>query len=394
MRRYRFFITAALFTLALSRPVLADEGPTKIFDQKTGDTTLAEFTVDTAPGTVSAMALLGVSGDQLAVIENPRDLTVLLKSLDGGNAMGFSITPARTSLLPLNVSTYNKHLWARAWAGTTFSYAQATPSVNDKNYHQRAVSIETSFFLDADRDDPLVVYWNKLKAAGPKLDDKDPCLLIPTQRPEGPAAPAAPAVPGAASAPAGPVVPALAPAELAAEFDKRAGLCRDQVVKSVRWNASRVWASWATGSYKGTTSGSNSHGLGRTVVLGGTWGIGDATTPVASAITVAVKHVAGEPVLSTFDADVPTRKSTNLSTLRGALGSTKLRALLEASNYRDGDPSASERVYKRAVGIDFRLAKGMWLNFRAGKQRRIDNKGDETGSSLSLSYSPSALLEL
>jgi hypothetical protein len=365
----------------------AQTEPVTLTQRTTGDPQLAAFTVDTAPGAVSALGLIGMSGDQLTVIENPRDFTVALKALDGKNALGLSITPARTSLLPMNVSTYDANWWARVLAGTTFAYAQSTAQIDGADYRQRAVSVETSFFLQPAKDDPLIVYWNLIKRAGNTGDDNDPCLFSGPQLPN-------PNTPAPASpAPGRPAIPATAGSDVKTSLDERAKQCRAKAMASARWNASRVWASWATGSYR-PDAGGGSHSLGRALVLGGTYGIGDVGATTAVALTLAAKRTWHEPTLSTFGSPNPVRKSTTLGTLRGSFGSSRLRGVVEASRFRDGDPTASERTFKRALGLDVRVAEGMWLNFRAGKQRRIDNSGDESGSSISLSYSPSALLKL
>ena len=189
--------------------------------------------------------------------------------------------------------------------------------------------------------------------------------------------------------------PALAPAEIKKAQDADAQACRDLVTPDLRWNASRAWASFGSGSIRSTAASGPRHKLGRTFVIGLTHGIGKpADGANAGAVTIGYKHVANDPVAATYgDAD-PTRRTTSLVTLRGAWGTNRLRALLEASNVRDELPTASERVFKRALGLDVRLAEGMWLNVRAGRQRRIDNTGDETGASFGLSYSPAALLKL
>ena len=47
---------------------------------------------------------------------------------------------------------------------------------------------------------------------------------------------------------------------------------------------------------------------------------------------------------------------------------------------------------RRALGIDYRVADGLWRGLRTGKQRKVDNSGEEVGSFMTLSYSPSATL--
>jgi hypothetical protein len=385
------FAASSAWGQTSSSPILAKEIGTKA---------LSQFQADIAPGAVSATSLLGLSGDQVSAIENPRDLTVTLKAFDGSNTFGLSITPARTSLTPMELKSYSDSVFYRVLGATTLSYAQASATVDDKKYRQLAYAIESSFYLNAERDDPLLVYWLRLKSA--KADGSAPCSELPASQPIGPSIPA----PGGGvqnslvSTPSAPVVPGTN-AQAKEVSDALASLCRAEVEKGLRWNRSRAWASLASGSIKPFASGGFSHSLGRTFVLGITYGFGNqaaggATTPEANggALTLGYKRTSNEPVAATYQLANPTLKNARIVTLRGAFGSNKLRGLVEASNVRDELPTASERVFRRALGLDVRLSEGIWLNVRAGKQRRIDNAGDESGASFGLSYSPAALLKL
>lgn len=389
----------------------ADNDVMTLIDKKTGDAEIANFVVDSAPGSVSAMSLLGITGDQTFVVESPRNLTLAGKFLDKNQIFGLSITPARTSLLPMSVSTYyNDRLGlARLWAATSFGFAQGKADVKGKSYTRRAVSVETSYFFFPKKDDPLVVYWEALTSAGQeaaknfKEDSENPCVIITRQQPAG--APGSTANEEATNSGKN-----LADDKLTQDLSERAKTCHNIVEKSMRWNASKAWASLATGEYQ-APDGGNSHSLGRTVILGLTWGIGDGKRKVANegakdnskvdsldqpagAITLGYKRTAGAPVLDSYDAINPNRKDSHLVTLRAAYGKQNMRVLFEGSNISSGTPTETERAYKRALGFDVRLADDFWLSLRVGKQRRIDNNGTETGSSINLSYSPKALLSL
>ncbi len=349
----------------------AAEDATAVASKEKNDAPIAKVVVDSAPGNVSAMGLLGIADDQTTIVQNPRNLTIGLKALDGKNAFGLAITPARTSLLPMSIARYHASPAARLWAATTFSYAQGQTEDKGAKFNRRAFAVETSYFFSPEKDDPLMMYWAYLeKAAAAPIDDKNPCVLIPAQLPDS-----------------------VKGDELNAQIAKRAQDCRDKVAKDARWNVSRAWASVATGSYQ-PAGGGDSKSLGRTLVLGVTWGIGDAGAPTAAALTAAVKHSAGAPVADTMGDQSPVRKSSNLATARAAVGSPNMRFLLEASNAGSQSQSALDRTFKRALGVDLKVGDGLWLNLRAGKQRRLDDKGDETASSMSLNFSPKALLGL
>lgn len=349
-----------------------------LLSQQNGDASLSKIVVDTATGTVSAMSILGLSSDQTSVVENPKGLSLAINGLlDGKSSFGVSVTPARTSFIPLNISDYNKSALARLWGSTSFSYAQGNAAVNNQSFNRRAFSIETSYFFAPEKDDPLVMYWKQLESAATSADPKNSCLLMSS--PEKPSGDSTGVV--------------AEDTKLNEAISKQAQLCRDSVAKMARWNASRIWASLATGHYQ-PENGGDSHTLGKTSVLGLTWGIDSKGASTASAITLAAKRVVDAPTLQSFGSANPTIQSSTLVTARAAIGSETIRAIFEGSNVKNEAPTAADRAYKRAIGIDARVSEDIWLNLRYGIQRRIDNTGDENGSSLTLSYSPKALLNL
>jgi hypothetical protein len=368
-----------------------------------GDKRIAEVKVDVAPGAVSAAGMLSLAGDKVVNVHEPRDLTVALKAADGENVFGLSITPARTSLMPMNASTYAASWPQRLLGAVTLGYAQTTVPVSGKDYRQRAVSGETSLYLH-ELDDPLIRYWRRLERAQ-KDDVKDDCLVMRLAAPAPAASAASAAMVGlpmatptttTATAPAaaasGPKVPDADVAGKAAQ-DAQAAKCREDVAKGAKWYASRFWISFAAGRYGPAEGGGSERSLGRTAVVGLKLG-GEVAKGHEAALTIAMKRTSGEPVLTTYAAAVPTRKDVRLSTFRGAYGTNTARLTIEGSRFRSDVPTASERTFKRAIGLDLRLMEGAWLTVRAGKQRKVDNSGDETGVSLNLDISPGAKLTL
>ena len=383
MKPHHFF-TGVLITVA-SATYAADK-PTTLIEK--GD--VGPIVVDNAPGSVSAMAALGITADQTTVVQNPRNLTIALKALDGKNAFGLSLTPARTSLVPLSVNDYYSSNLARLWGATTFSYAQGRNKVGALEFERRAYSVETSYIFFPEEDDPIVMYWLALETAGTVQDAKNPCFIHSTAT--KPSLPQPQQPPGAMPSTDGPA-PMIAEPALAKDLDKRAQQCRDGVAEKARWNVSRAWASVSAGQYQ-PVDGGDHRSLGRTYVAGITWGIGKVGAKTATAITLAAKRSIDSPVLSTMGNVNPDRKSSSIAVARIAVGSAKLRLLLEGSNVKNTAPTATDRTFKQALGIDVKVADDWWLNLRSGKQRRIDNKGNENASSFSISYSPKAILAL
>ena len=349
----------------------------------------SEVITDDAAGSVSASAMLDLDGDAIRTVENVRDLVVSLKGLEASGTkgtLGISITPARTSLLPMDLATYAAEgAWAQRLLGTTtLSYAQGDRTIDDVRFERRAVSIETSLYLKRE-DDPQVALALAYKSGKCKV-------LVPAQ-PMGPPRPAplAPATPTAAAPGAnddGPQVPREAtPAETEA-VKARAKECRDRVTKALGWNRSRVSASIATGWIKSTAGAQEQNRLGRMAAVGGLFGLGDS-----AAISAVLRRSEKEPIIETLVNGPVQFRSRTLVMLRLAGGSSNLRALIEGSNARDTEVTASQRTFKQALGLDIKAADALWINLRLGRLSKIAGNGQtETGSSVMISYSPTALL--
>lgn len=386
----RQFIAIAVLAISASVHAASPTDTITLVDKKSGDETLSDVQVDTAPGSVSASSMLSLSGDTVKDVQNPRDLALLLQAFDASNSFGVSVTPARMPLIPIALADYLNHTWVRLAASTTIGYAQTTASVGDNDFHERAWSIESSAYIGS--DDTLVA-WSDA------LGRDQPCgEFVSAQKPDK--TPAEVAAANAAAQPAG--VPAsqavLKPTKEAPDspvkkdIHARHAECTAYLAEQARWNTSRVWASFASGTYQGAASGSPSHGLGRTIVVGASYGIGKNSDPGQWQATVGMRRNLREPILATYGDASPQFRNSTLATLRLAYGRTNLRALIEASNSHDDAPTASGRTFKRALGLDLRIAKGTWINFRVGRQRKLDNSGDETGSSVLLNISPTSLL--
>ena len=157
------FLIAVVFGIGNCHAV--DLGTGTILDKKSGEKTLSSLEIDTAPGSVSAMAMLGVGADQTTVVQNPRNLTVAMQAFDSKNSFGISVTPARTSLIPMSLTDYVKpsNVLARIWTNTTFSYAQSKSEIEGLDLERRGLAIESSYFIDGQNDDPIMLYANALQ---------------------------------------------------------------------------------------------------------------------------------------------------------------------------------------------------------------------------------------
>ena len=143
-----------------------------------------DFLADWSAPPVSASGILGLSGEAVTTIDNKRNLTVALQGLlsnDPANALGIAITPARTSLAPMDLANYASEGAAGAFmrflGNLTLSYAQGPITLEEVDYKRKAYAIDTNFFFDR-RDDPAVAYALQYK--------EGKCWPFEPTKPEGP----------------------------------------------------------------------------------------------------------------------------------------------------------------------------------------------------------------
>jgi hypothetical protein len=288
----------------------------------------------------------------------------------------------------MDLSTYAGSWPARLLGALNFGYAQGNASISGKDYERKAVSAETNFFF-RDADDPIVAYAKAPCVADILEQEKPGGAKLKPEKPGG----SPESNPPDTKTPGGAVKPAEATKADADAARDRAKACREKTLKSLRWNRSQASASYATGWIKPTDGSINQQSLGRTGVIGLTYGFdGIERLREYSALSLAFRRTIDEPVLDTLQAASIDRKDSSLATVRLTLGSTTFRGLVEGSNTKSSQITSSERTFKRALGVDVRISEAMWLNFRLGRQQKIDGTGTEVGSFMSLSYSPSALL--
>ena len=370
--------------VALSPSVHAQ---TPIFSKSTGDTDWSSYLLDTASGSTSAAGMLGVSGDSVSTVSNVRDLVTALQGLGSSDtALALSITPARTSFLPMSLPTYAHSPFARLLGSLTFGYAQGDTSISGSDFSRRAVSVETSLIFDAKHEDPVVAYAEAVKAG------EGDCAILRSSQPDGTGDsspdPAPPAAVGS-----GPAVPHVVSDAEAQEVQKRAAACRDTVLKAVRWNRSQISVSYATGWIRAKSDGEQ-HTLGKALTIGLTYGFDQipALRKILAA-QVTFQRTLDEPVLDSLTTGPVNFRDTSLAVLHLSGGTDNVRGLAEVSNTQSHDVTGSQRAFKRALGLDIHIHSVTWINIRVGQQEKIGGNGQEVGTLVSLSYSPTALLK-
>lgn len=377
-----------------------------------GKISWAELLSDKAPGTTSASSMLGISGESISPIENVRDVIVSLTGLSSGGSkttFGVAVTPARSALAPMDLSTYASRWYWRALGSTTAGYAQGDATIEGKQFERRAISVETSFFFHR-KDDPILAFADRIvaetKAAkGKPAEDATknlPCAaIIQTRKPPGSPGDALklttpkqalgedPESEDAARSPG-----EVSPSETE-EFKKRAASCKDAARKALRWNGSRAYASLATGWIKPSDGSFQQETLGQSVVAGATYGfdgIKAMRLDERAALSLAWRKTWDEPVLSSLVSGLVQQEDSSLFFLRLTGGSDSFRALIEGSNAKGDSITASQRAFRAALGIDVRVYEGLWINLRVGSQKTISGSDTELGSLLTVSYSPTAFL--
>lgn len=364
------WIVATIVGAGVATPVLPEESSPKVlFGTKDDD--WSRYRADTAAGSISAFALLGVATDHITNVENVRDVTVALKGFGTkDNGIGVSVTPARTSIDPIsmNLSTYydngKRFSLYRLLGSTALGYARGTTQISGVDFNRQAVSIQTNYFFFP-ADDPVIAVTDKLNTPACKFGAAKPGLTPEEQAKED-----------------------------AAEKAKKDN-CAKQALDELRWNRSQVSLSYATGWIEPESGSQGNQALGRTLALGLTYGFEGVGGPLEknAAMYLTLRRSMDEPVLETLATASVERKDSNLAVLRLTGGSSQLRGLVEVSNANASQVTPTQRAFKRALGIDYRLAEGTWLAFRLGKQQTFDGTKTATTSMLNLSYSPTGLLK-
>ncbi len=393
---------------AAASPDASDNGPAKEPEKQGTDLGQAadkwkEFLADWSPAPVSASAMLGLSGESITTIDNKRNLTVALQGLlsnDPANALGIAITPARTSLAPMDLADYAEHGWsgvfARFLGNLTLSYAQGPIQLEEVDYKRKAYAVDTNFYFNR-LDDPAIAYAEAYK----QLE----CWPFEPVKPEGPLGPLDTSGP----ADEGPKVlkGKDAPADVSARMDK----CREKAEAAVneRWNRSQMSIAYGEAHIRPKDDSRPEESLGKTLSVTVVYGFDFPRSPPADgektgkpkfgslsknyALTVNYRRSTDEPVLATLTQPQVTFRDSSLFIARLAGGTAETRIYIEVSNAKSHEITASQRAFKQAVGLDYRIVEGTWLNLRVGKQRTVDGTDDETGTLFSVSYSPEALLK-
>lgn len=331
------------------------------------------YLVDISGGAVSAAGIVSLDS-AVTPIESSQDLIVALQpitSADRKSAFGLAITPAKTTLFPMAGSTYVSSPAARLIGNLTLSYAQNKAGYAGQEYKKSAFSLDTVYFFDLEHD-PVYAASTAFKgcadASGKAEEDKLGDLV--KQKRDGK------------------LTEPQFKEEEAKAAEKRATdltACIDAKLAATPWNSGRLSASYGQGRIRADAGGA-SMSLGQHFNLNVQYPAGRK-----GLIQVTLRHARHALDTDTLGQARLEFKSSRLAAARYTFGgddNSDLRLMAEASTAKTSSASAFKDAFMYAVGVDKKLAKGMWLEFRLGRNRANDNGREQTAGLLSLNVAP------
>lgn len=354
----------------------------KLFEDATGSPLqFKDFFVNDSALQVSAAALAGVAPSAVNIAESVNDVAVFLQGLDSkSKGSGFSIAPARIRKPwpRIELQDYlDRKPAALLLSNLSLSYAQGNGEIDSTKVRRHAVSLSTggSFFAEDDPIEAMVVALAANSGACGKAERDKLGAAVAVGQGE---------------------------AEAKVALKKALLKCVDDAQKKLdqRWFRP-IWSvAVGTGDIRTDASGSRTVRQGTAVALAARYGRGikpgegtSSSEEFAWGWSIAGSFTwrKDEPVVSTLDSAQVQRVDTKAAALKLSAGTDVWRAVGEVSNVGRKGADAGDRTMKQALGIDYKLGEGWWLNFRYGKRERAGGAGEEAASLLSLTISPSKL---
>lgn len=350
-------ILVAILSLCASSGNAADETA----DPSKKD--LSAFLVDVTSGQVSAAGLVGVSDTLVTNIQTSQDWVVAAKPFMSGsskNGFGIALTPARTNFLPMSGKTYRASGFNRFVAAITLSYAESHADISGVTFNKRGASVDSYIYFDPG-DDPILAAYSAFTncSAADEIFTKI----------------------GEAAA----KNDAAQIKELQPKWDAANAACIEgKLKKEAKWNTGKLQIS--VGRAQISKPGGDNMSLGTTYAINVIQPIGDL-----GAAYLALNKVQNQVDLKTV-ATIPKFHSSSLAAIRltrGINDAADQQVLVEISN---ASKDSATVAFKYAVGVDFKVGDGAWLEFRLGRSRTATDSGLENKGTLSLNISPTCML--
>jgi hypothetical protein len=341
------------------------------------DKNIDSYLVDITGGAVSAIGLINAQGTAITPIETSQDLIVAITPLTSRdtakNAFAVAITPAKTTLTPMPGRTYVDKWYGPLLGNLTLSYAQNQASYAGQEYQRSAFSVDTAFYFFV-KEDPVYQASAAFKECAdlPNEIAKQEQALN-KQRNDGELS-------------SEQFLKKLS--ELnemrAAELTK----CIDAALAKLaeaRWNSARMSISYGEGRMHGD-GGGRSYSLGKSIGVNAQYPFGNK-----GVTQLSVRHARSALDVDTLGAAESSYKSSSLAAVRltyGDQAASNMRAMVEVSNSRSSSASAFKEAFMYAVGIDKKILKGTWLEFRLGRNRSVIDGKEQTTGLLTLNLAP------
>lgn len=334
---------------------------------------LSKYLADVADAPVSAASIIGINVSGISNVQTSHDIAILLGALtsrDSKDGFGFSLTPGRTKLSPISGRDYKDHIHKQLLANFTVSYAENASTISGASYRKKAISADIYFYTDED-DDPILINYRKFTGCSERRELETDIDDLRKNQFENKTEALQTSI------------------DAIAEKDKKLlrviSACKIKLVPE--WNASRISVSYGVGRIE-KDSGGNAESLGHFLTISGVYKVSNSL-----GLFGTYRHTRNA-VDPTTMATKPTFSNSNLVAVRLASepeSDKTWRFLAEVSNAGSSSASKASATYMHAIGIDKKLASGIWLQFRYGKSTTLDGNGSERKSMINFAVAPSLL---
>jgi hypothetical protein len=357
---------------------------------------LKDYLVDIGPGAVGAHEILGLPSSAVSTLQSPKDFVaaVNLATGESGKAgFGVAFTPARSAFKPLAVSigdySADGNVLTRIWGGTTFSYAQGDKAIDGVDYLRQALAVQISYFLHTG-DDPSIAARKSFVECQARWAAEDKFTEEVLKRWEAKLKALGTSKPTDEQNAA--IMDELK-ATTKADFAAEGANCAAKGFKDAqaKWNKSQVGLTLGKGWIEGPAGGLARTSLGQHASATLAWAPKEMTN---SLFNLTVRRVSHEVDTSTL-ATTPAFKASSLAALRYTYGHGEGQdtfLIAEVSNAKASKLTESNSAFKSALGIDRRIAKGLWLEIRAGRSRADSSGKSDNKVLFNLKLSPEATI--
>lgn len=336
---------------------------------------LNKYLVDITGGAVSAINLLSVNKSLVTNIQTSQDLVLAIRPFTSGDdkaAFGISITPAKTDFFPMSGNAYVTSRLNQLIGNLTFSYAQNNADIKNVSYKKLAYSVDTTLYWDITSDPIYLGNQAFIKCHQPiQLKNQEEIQKISQD---------------------GSLSLEEKNKRVADLTQKNATYLSDCMSKDVavalkeaKWNSDRMSVSY--GEARINLPGESNSSFGKYLTLNGMIRAGNQ-----GALNLSLRKSRDVLDATSIGAPALNHSSSNLVGVRYTYGdqdAKKFRGIIEVSNANKYTGSDARGTFMYAIGLDKKIADGIWLEFRLGRNRTIEGNEKQTTGLLNISFQPS-----